>query len=255
MCLATTARRTNALETREQVRSARRYSWSKKPLLSRSEASPWPTRARVDIRKTKFVTQQDLPAAAADAARCRQTKSAQNQRRQITAQSVSLAFGIGKEGTRTKPSAEFSPARPRPGQSLSPSGANRLKGITAHTACRKSNSTAPQIDAIDRQPPSLIKDAQKLPANPGQPKVGRSPAILRGRPSRPTESLSSLFGRARHRLAPAEFSGRPGGHPHPSTSPPRLLALNHIGSLTPLAFCKKALLCLALTRAERNASS
>ena len=259
VCLAAAAKRTNAPETREQVGSAQRYGWSKKPLLGRSEASPWPTRARVDIRKTKFVTQQDPPCVAAGAARCRQTKSALNQHRQIkpAARSVSSAFGIGniKGNTRTKDSAVFSRPRPRSGERLSPSSSNGPKGITAPFACCKSNSTPPLTYSLGRQPPSRIKAAQKLPADPGQPQVGLSPVIPRDWPPRTIEALGSSFGHARPRLPPAEFAARPGGHPQPSTSPPRLLALNHIGSLTPLAFCKKALLCLGLTRAERNASS
>lgn len=259
VCLAAAAKRTNAPETREQVRSARRYGRSKKPLLGRSEATPWPARARVDIRKTKFVTQQDPPRVAADAARCRQTKSALIQHRQIkpAAHSVSSAFGIGniKGSTRTKDSAVFSRPRPRPGQSLSSSSSNGPKRITAHSACCDSNSTPPLTYALDQRPPSRIKAAQKLPADPGQPQVGLSPVTPRDWPPRPIEALGSSFGHARPRLPPAEFAARPGGHPQPSTSPPRLLALNHIGSLTPLAFCKKALLCLALTRAKRNASS
>ena len=222
VCLAAAAKRTNAPETREQVGSAQRYGWSKKPLLGRSEASPWPTRARVDIRKTKFVTQQDPPCVAAGAARCRQTKSALIQHRQIkpAAHSVSSAFGIGniKGSTRTKDSAVLS--RPR--------GRGKASSRPARTAPKESPRTPHAATPIQPRPsltPSTNVHHRASKPHRNCPRIPVNPKSA-SRRSYPATGLPALLKRSARHLAthhpdcrrpswPAGQAGTSVSVPHP----------------------------------------
>ena len=246
--------RANAPGTREQVRSGQQHNWSKKPRLSRSEASPWPTRARVDIRKTKFVCQQDPPDTAAGAARCCQTKSTQNQHRQIkpAAHSHSLAFGIGhnERVASNKRSAQVSLSQLLSRQITTPLDWPAYKGIT-HSDHGAPNSKLPLDHWLTKNTAWLFNSPRILPVKHSERKVIGWPNLVREHPARPIKACNLLNDQSRRHAPPVKQASTHSRERRLSTSPPQLPALNHIGSLTPALFAKRSS-CAYRIRAQKG---
>ena len=225
---------TSASDAIERPRRCPGIATAKKTRLVRSEALCRQDRASEDFRKTMFLLRQDLRSVVTGAEHSRQTMSTQKQLSQIKPEHDRLTFEFGSESVTSSPIGQ-PVLRVRHSGKETSRLKHQLKFNTASifrlnlTLGRSSNHHIAGFRTSSLKPV-------------------RSPVVCG----------------IHHHGEPSHFIGGQGGTQKISTvrpapdqlqlvaSPPLLLALNHIGSLTPPCFCKKALLCLPRTRTKRS---